>query len=332
MSALAAASPAAADLTVCNRTSFVLDAAIGLEAAGATATRGWFRFEPGQCRPVLSGDMPGGQLLLHARALAIYGRDAFSQDGHRELCVEDGDFLIAAATSCTAPARPARFAVVVPKATAQGPTAALTEDADFSIDAARRAGVQRLLAVAGYDPGPIDGLPGRRTDQALARLVAARRLPADTARGPAVFERLVAAAEAAGGRGLTWCNDTRHAVMAALGEDDHGAIVSRGWWRVEPGRCVAPDALGPAPRRLFSFAEAVGPDGAVVTEGGRALAWGGPTLLCTRASRFELRDHADCAGRGLDVRGFAAVELAGQRGRTVWFGTRSAPPHALGRD
>ncbi len=43
--------------------------------------------------------------------------------------------------------------------------------------------VQEELARAGYDPGPIDGLPGRRTEDAIAAFVAARQppLPADIA-------------------------------------------------------------------------------------------------------------------------------------------------------
>lgn len=333
VAALAWTAPAEAQLTLCNRTSFVLDAALGIEADGATATRGWFRLDPGQCRAVVSGDMAVDHLLLHARALPVYGGEAFAQDGQRELCVEDGDFLIAAATRCAgAGRRAARFAEVAPKPAEGGPTAALTEDADYALDAARLAGLQRLLVLAGYDPGPVDGVAGPRTDQALAQLIGDRRLPADTAQAPALFERLVAAAEAAEGRGLTWCNDTRHAVMAALGEDDRGAIVTRGWWRVEPGRCLKPEVDLRRARRLFSFAEAVGPDGAVATAGGRALAWGGAVQLCTRPSRFELRDHADCAARGLEARGFLAVDLTGPRGRTLRFDAEPAGPDTAGRD
>src|SRR2546430_12205045 len=48
-----AASPAHADLQFCNKTSYVLDLALGLEEKGAAATRGWFRVDPGQCKSVL---------------------------------------------------------------------------------------------------------------------------------------------------------------------------------------------------------------------------------------------------------------------------------------
>ena len=39
--------PARADLQLCNRTSYVVEAAIGIEDKGSAATRGWFRLDPG---------------------------------------------------------------------------------------------------------------------------------------------------------------------------------------------------------------------------------------------------------------------------------------------
>ena len=48
--AVLAGDPARADLLLCNRMSYVVETAIGLEDKGAVATRGWFRLDPGQCR------------------------------------------------------------------------------------------------------------------------------------------------------------------------------------------------------------------------------------------------------------------------------------------
>ena len=48
---LLAATPAQAELTLCNRTSYRLDAAIGLEKRANVATRGWFRVDPGAMPP-----------------------------------------------------------------------------------------------------------------------------------------------------------------------------------------------------------------------------------------------------------------------------------------
>jgi uncharacterized membrane protein len=47
--ALLAATPARAELTLCNRTSYRMEAAIGLEKRANVATRGCFRLNPGAC-------------------------------------------------------------------------------------------------------------------------------------------------------------------------------------------------------------------------------------------------------------------------------------------
>jgi uncharacterized membrane protein len=106
--------------------------------------------------------------------------------------------------------------------------------------------------------------------------------------------------------------------MAALGVEDRGTVVTRGWYRVVPGKCLRPDVTG-KPQRLYSFGEAIGPDGATLKEAGRPISWGGATILCTRDGKFELSDHKDCAGAGLNATGFATVEMTGSSGTTVQF-------------
>jgi hypothetical protein len=53
LSLFASAEPARADLKLCNRMSYVIDAAIGIDDKAATATRGWFRIDPASCRFVV---------------------------------------------------------------------------------------------------------------------------------------------------------------------------------------------------------------------------------------------------------------------------------------
>ena len=65
---IASATPARADLKLCNRMSYVVEAAIGIDEKAATATRGWFRLDPATCRVVLQGTMTADRILLHARA------------------------------------------------------------------------------------------------------------------------------------------------------------------------------------------------------------------------------------------------------------------------
>jgi uncharacterized membrane protein len=43
-------------------------------------------------------------------------------------------------------------------------------------------------------------------------------------------------------------------------------------------------------------------------------------MLCTRESKFEIREHNDCNTRGLTSAGFAIVDMSGG-GRTLRFAT-----------
>ena len=79
----AVASPARADLQFCNKTSYVLDLALGLEEKGTAATRGWFRVDPGQCRTVLQGAL-ADKAYVHARAVPAYGAPPLPQVGHAD--------------------------------------------------------------------------------------------------------------------------------------------------------------------------------------------------------------------------------------------------------
>jgi uncharacterized membrane protein len=94
--------------------------------------------------------------------------------------------------------------------------------------------------------------------------------------------------------------------------------VTRGWYRVDPGKCLRPEVKGQV-RKLYSFAEAIGANGQPVRRAERPLTWGGETILCTRNVKFELIDHKDCAGQGLTAAGFATVELSGRAGTRLRF-------------
>ena len=312
-------SPARADLQICNRMSYVAQAALALEDKGAVATRGWFRIDPGQCRTVLQGAIEAQRIMVHAETLPLYGAPPLPQSGHADLCVARNDFIIAAARVCTrGDQRLARFTEVKPSDGEKAQTVNLAEEADYDVEQARLAGIQRLLVVAGYDANPIDGIQGKKTDAAIEKFVKDRKLPSDAVNADSFFDALIEAAQQPAGVNFVWCNETTYAVMAALGVEDRGTIVTRGWYRVEPGRCLRPD-MRDKPQRIYSYAEAVDPNGHVVTLGRNRLTWGGDSLLCTRNVRFELTAHGDCPAMGLTASGFAKVETASEGPTTVRF-------------
>ncbi len=315
---LCVSAPAHAELLLCNRTSYVVETAIGLEKQASVMTRGWFRLVPGECRNVVDGALDADLVYLHASTPAVYGTAPLPQTGHADLCVGERDFNIASARGCRAGQRQVRFTAVKPSDTDKGPTANLAEEADYTGAQARLAGVQRLLVIAGYDANPIDGVQGAKTETALAQFLRDRKLPAGAASEPNFFDLLLEAAQSPEGAGFAWCNDTALPVMASLGIVEMGAIVTRGWYRVEPGKCVRPDVRG-EPRRLYTYAEAVDAQGLLVKRGEQALAWGGDVPLCTREGKFELNDHKDCAARGLMSAPFAAIDVSGRPSTVVRF-------------
>jgi uncharacterized membrane protein len=314
---LLATTTAHAELTLCNRTSFRMEAAIGLEKRANVATRGWFRVDPGQCRLVIEGSLDVDMVYLYTRTPEVYGNAPLPKSGQADFCIRDGDFEIADARGCPT-SQQAHFSAAKPADSPKGPVVNLAEEADYDDVQARLAGIQRLLVIAGYDAYPIDGVPGAKTQAAVAKFLSDRKLPADAAAAAEIFNTLIDAARNPQGIGFSWCNDTKYAVMASLGIVEMGAIVTRGWYRVEAGQCVRPDVRGD-PHRLYSYAEAIDGNGRTIKRGDAALAWGGTVALCTRDGRFELADHKDCATRGLNSAGFAVIDVSKQPAMTIHF-------------
>lgn len=314
---VAAASPAQAELTLCNRTSYRMDAAIGLEKRANVETRGWFRVDPGQCRLVIDGPYDAEMAYIHTRTPQVYGSAPLPQNGNADFCVRDGDFTIANGRECPM-SQQARFTPARPSDSPKGPTINLAEEADYDDAQARLAGIQRLLVIAGYDANPIDGVQGSKTQAALNKFLADRKLAADHAASANFFETLIAAALSPDGHGFSWCNDTRNPVMAALGAQEAGTLITRGWYRVEPGTCLRPDVRGEQ-KTLYSYGEAVDGQGRTLKRNDQPVSWDGNAALCTRDGKFELSDQKDCVVRGLNSTGFATIDVGGQPSTIVRF-------------
>jgi uncharacterized membrane protein len=310
--------PALADLKLCNRMSYVVEAAIGIDDKSATATRGWFRIDPAACRVVVQGTLTADRVLLNARALGVYGSSPIPQNGTDTLCVAQDNFVIAAARQCRAGQTAVPFTQIKPTQTDDGNLVAyLAEDSEYDDEQARLAGIQRLLGIAGYDAAPIDGVDGPKTQAALSAFLKSRGLTSDIVQSPNLFTTMVEAVQAPSPTGLTWCNDTPHRIMAAVATEEGKTITSRGWYRIDPGKCLHPDVTG-QPRQIFSFAEAVDGENRTIKYRDKPLNWGGSKQLCTRESKFEISEQSDCSTRGLAAIGFAPVEMPGG-GRTLRF-------------
>src|SRR5262252_10833558 len=184
-----ATTSAQAELTLCNRTSFRMEAAIGLEKRANVTTRGWFRLDPGQCRQVIDGPLDVDMVYLHARAPPIYGSGSSPQSGQADFCIREGDFEIADARGCPT-SQQVRFSAAKPTGSPKGPVVNLAEESDYDDVQARLAGIQRLLVIAGYDAYPIDGVPGTKTQAAIAKFLNDRKLASDGATAANFFDTL----------------------------------------------------------------------------------------------------------------------------------------------
>lgn len=309
--------PAHADLNICNRTSYRMQVALGIEHGPAVSTRGWIRLNPGECKKAVDGALDADTVYLHARTPPVYGAAPLPEHGEAEFCVREADFQIANARGCSI-AQQARFSAAKPAESPNGPVVNLAEEADYDDAQARLAGVQRLLTIAGYDATPIDGVDGAKTKAALARFLRDRKLNSETAERSDFFDTLIGAARRPEGSGFSWCNETTYTVMASLGLVEMGGIVTRGWYRVPPGQCLRPEVSG-EPMRFYSYAEAVDADGRTVQRGGTPLGWGGKIVLCTRDGRFEVPAQKDCAAHGLNSAGFAVIEMGERPSAVVTF-------------
>jgi len=310
---MACTGEAHADFKICSRMSYVVEAAVGIDDKNATVTRGWFRIDPATCRTIAQGTLSVDRILLNAHALPIYGASPLPQNGTDKLCVGQDNFLIASARQCGPGQVLAGFTEVKPSTDGDGNLVAyLGESSEYDDEQARLAGVQRLLTIAGYDASPIDGVDGPKTQAALAAFLKANNLNPDTVTTPNFFETMIAAVQSPNGPGLTWCNDTSYRVMAAVGTDDGKSVTTRGWFRVDAGKCVHPDISG-QPRRVFSFAEAVTDDGRAIKKNDAPVSWGGNTSLCTRDTQFETSDQSDCSGRGFNASGFTLVDMSANK-------------------
>jgi len=192
ISFLFSAVPAYADLKICNRMSYVVEAAIGIDDKAATATRGWFRIDPAACRVVAQGTLTADRILLTARAIGVYGSSPIPQSGGDTLCVAPDNFVIAAARQCRGGQSPAPFTQINPTQTDDGNMVAyLAEDSEYDDEQAKLAGIQRLLVIAGYDAAPIDGVDGPKTQAALAAFLKNRGMTADIVQSPNFFATMI---------------------------------------------------------------------------------------------------------------------------------------------
>jgi uncharacterized membrane protein len=303
------------DYFFCNLTSYELQLSVGIrQSSGFWATRGWWPLPAGQCSTVIKGKLSQSAYYTFARSSFAHSGPIRTWGGTQTLCTGRGQFEATSDGSDTCgPGLEAQGFAKVDTGGKPSWTTTLSEGANIkTLEQARIAGLERLLADLGRYQGDIDGEQSPKFAEALANARTAYNIPV-TDDVATLYNKLhEEAKKAQAALGLTFCNRTQDAVWTALAQETQGKKVSKGWWHLQPGQCekVIRDRL--IERFVYAFAEhgsGEAPD----------KPWTGDHPFCTRAQIFEIEGAEDCEGRGFRKTGFLQIDTQGQPGVTFEF-------------
>ncbi|MEO8302077.1 MAG: DUF1036 domain-containing protein [Rhizomicrobium sp.] len=321
--------PAHAALTLCNRTSYVLNAATSAIQSPGSDTRGWTRVAPGECEITRKEPLTAESYLVHARSSIAHSGPPRAWGGAYPVCVKDANFAIRQSVTQLYCSADDSFALPFASLNNRGKsvwTMNFDEQPAMSLSEAQLAGVKRLLIDNGYKIARIDGKPDKATGAALVDFRKRMRLDAN-AGNAALFNALE---QQAGARiapaGYTVCNNTRDPLLVALGQKETGpksarVLISRGWWTVQPASCAKAITTPLRADAIYLLAQK--------KNGGTLV--GGAEKFCITSVAFEIRGGQNCAGRALTEAGFAATPTKGLSGYVARIGPAGlAGPPELG--
>jgi len=314
-----ASSPAAAEMHLCNQTSYVLYTAIGFPTATGTATRGWTRIAPGDCALTVREPLTQLVYYIYARSSQAHSGPAHAWGGPFRLCAKDTDFSLQTpngAPSCGSDdAFPMPFAAIATHSR-QSWTMTFTENpAINTFYAAQQAGLARLLGDIGYK-GDLGA--GNAHGDSLAKLRARLKLPSNASPDELFAALETEALNDTAPAGYSICNDADSVVWAALGMQAGANIVSRGWWKISPGGCAKAITDPLNTDRIYLLAEKHGNNHLV----------SGSAKFCVTDIEFEIYGNQRCAARGLIEAGFAMTVTKGVSGFAAHIGANGLIPQA----
>ncbi len=225
--------------TLCNRTSYVLEAAVGYPEGSGITVEGWTRLNPGACDIALEGPLQTQVHYLNARTSSAHLGGGREWGGRFDLCVDPtGTISLESPPDCSAMGLETQGFRPVNISGAEGWMNELTEVENWTEEQARNAGLQRLLDEAGVVSGNIDGFIGQRTRAAIGNFLRTQGLPADLSDDDLIDYLEQAAAERGRNIGFTLCNRTASRIWSAIARRSPEGWESRGWWRIEAGGCA----------------------------------------------------------------------------------------------
>jgi uncharacterized membrane protein len=313
------ARPAQAALTLCNRTSYILYAATSAIQSPGSETQGWTRVAPGDCQIARKEPLKAESYLVHARSALAHSGSPRAWGGAYPVCVKDANFALKQSVNqppCTAEDTFALPFAAIANRGKSAWTMNFDEKPVMSLSEAQLAGVKRLLTDNGYAITRIDGKPDKATGAALTDFRARMHFGSNAGNAELFNALEQEAAKKIAPSGYTVCNDSREALLVALGQMEHGKPVSRGWWTVEPKACAKAVTMPLKADTVFLLAQRK--NGTVFV--------GGAQKFCVTPVVFEVQGVQNCAARGLTDAGFAATQTKGRAGYVAHIGPDGLKP------
>jgi uncharacterized membrane protein len=303
----AAAQEGTSGWTLCNRTSYIIEAATGRPEDDGITVSGWVKLQPGACKTAVAGPLQPKYHFLYARTSSAHRGGQREWGGKTPLCVDSiVSFEIESPPDCSEMGLETRAFKAVAITKADGWMTPLTEVENFDAATARSAGIQRLLEEAGVVSGVIDGNLGNKTRAAIAQFLKVNGLPATTSDADLIDFLEQVAKDRGRTVGFTLCNRTENKVWSAIARRGIEGWESRGWWLLEAGGCARVIDKPLRTNDLYVYAE--------MEDAGqlRTLTRAGDAF-CVSRTRFAIIGREDCETSAYRTALFAATPAPVER-------------------
>jgi len=274
---------------LCNKTSYIINAAIARPEGQSVVVQGWTKLRPGNCEIALEGPLATGVHFLYGESSDAHRGGTRDWGGDRRLCVDPtGSFSVESPPECTDfGLDERRFRPVLIERRSNWQTT-FTETNEYTFEQAEAAGVQRLLEDAGVFSGRVDGLLGRETRAAIRDFLNTEGLSADTSDADLIDFLEQSAIARSRDVGFTLCNRTDQAIWGAIARQRGDAWESRGWWRLEASGCARVIDMPLNQRDFYVYGEMEQDDGRVRTLKQAA------DPFCVARSKFAITGRENC--------------------------------------
>lgn len=277
---------------LCNRTSYVVEAATGRPDGEDVIVEGWTRIRPGQCEIALPGPLKPGVYFVFARSSKAHRGGQRDWSGQTPLCVDtNGSFAVENPSSCQSMGLEGRnFSAVRVDGRGASMSFKETDLYDKANQSPQNAGIQRLLNDAGIFQDVVDGYLGRESRAAINAFLAERKLPLTTTQAELIDILEDVANRRARQVGMELCNRTPNRILAAIARSRPDGLESRGWWMIDANMCVraVDESLITAPH--YVFAE-------MTTDAGLRRLKNAATVFCTSRAQFAIVGNQNCDQR-----------------------------------